>query len=71
MKNFQSLTREDFMNFFRDVDKMNELTPDDRIEIFRSVLLGSTDITKELLDDLINNYSVGNLEVIELRDEKK
>ncbi|MCZ8343568.1 MAG: hypothetical protein O9301_11080 [Leptospira sp.] len=59
------------MNFFRDVDKMNELTPDDRIEIFRSVLLGSTDITKELLDDLINNYSVGNLEVIELRDEKK
>ena len=54
------------MQFFRDDEKLNELTPDDRIEIFRTVLIGSSDITKELLDEVILDYSVRNLQVIDV-----
>lgn len=65
MESYQKITREDFMKFFRDDEKLNELTPDDRIEIFCSILLGSSDITKELLDEVLADYSVRNLEVID------
>lgn len=53
-----NITREDFMNFFRDDEKLNELTPDDRIEIFKGILLGESDITKELLNELCSDYNV-------------
>lgn len=62
------MTRDNFMQFFRDDKKLNELSVDDRIEIFNSILVGSSDITKKLLDNLISDYCVGNLEVIELND---
>lgn len=65
MKSYQKLTREDFMKFFRDNDKLNELTVDDRIEIFRTILIGSSDLTKDLLNEILGDYSVDNLEVIE------
>ncbi len=68
MKNYQNISREDFMNFFRDTEKLNELTPDDRIEIFRTILLGSSDFSKDLLNEILSDYSVSNLEVIELKD---
>ncbi len=71
MENRKKISREDFMDFFRDTDELNRLTPDDRIEIFRSILLGSSDITKDLLNDLIRNYSVDNLEVIEFYNDEK
>ena len=54
------------MQFFRDDEKLNELTTDDRDEVFRTILLGSSDITKELLEDIISDYSVENLEVIKV-----
>lgn len=31
------MTRDNFMQFFRDDDKLNELSVDDRIEIFNSI----------------------------------
>ena len=65
MESYQNLTREDFMKFFRDNDKLNELTVDDRIEIFRTILIGSSDLTKDLLNEILDDYSVDNLEVIE------
>jgi hypothetical protein len=65
MESYQKLTREDFMKFFRDNDKLNELTVDDRIEIFRTILIGSSDLTKDLLNEILDDYSVDNLEVIE------
>ncbi|WP_208597383.1 hypothetical protein [Leptospira yanagawae] len=67
----KKISREDFMEFFRNIDELNQLTPDDRIEIFKSILLGSSDITKELLDDLLINYSVDNLGVIEFYNDEK
>ena len=65
MESYQKLTREDFMKFFRDNDKLNELTVDDRIEIFRTILIGSSDLTKDLLNEILDDYSVDNFEVIE------
>lgn len=65
MKEDKKISREEFMNYFRDDEKLNKLTPDDREEIFRTVLLGSSDITKRLFDDILSDYSVSNLEVIE------
>lgn len=66
MDNHKSISREDFMNFFRDDMKLNELTVDDRLEIFCQVLAGNSDITKELLEELLSDYCVDNLEVIEI-----
>lgn len=53
------------MKFFRNDEKLNELTIDDRIEIFRTILAGSSDLTKELLDEILEDYAVLNLEIIE------
>ena len=71
MKNYQKISREDFMKFFRDTEKLNELTPDDRVEIFRTILLGSSDITMDLLNEILGDYSVDNLEVIEINNGEK
>lgn len=68
MKDYKAITREAFMQFFRDEEKLNELSPDDRIEIFSTILLGSSDITKALLEEVLKDYNVANLEVIETRE---
>ena len=62
------LTREQFMAFFRDDEKLNELTPDDRIEIFTTILLGNSDITVELLEEILSDYGVTHLRVIEVEE---
>ena len=59
------------MKFFRDTEKLNELTPDDRVEIFRTILLGSSDFSKDLLNEVLGDYCVDNLEVIEINNGKK
>lgn len=58
------MNREKFMAYFRDEDKLNELSVDDRIEIFSTIMLGSSDFTKELLDCILSDYCVSNLERI-------
>ncbi len=60
-------TREDFMTFFRDDEKVNLLSPDDRVEIFSQILLGTSDFKKELFDEILSDYSVTHLEVIEVK----
>jgi hypothetical protein len=71
MNNHQQLSKEDFMRFFRDTEKLNELTPDDRIEIFRTILLGSSDFSKELINEILVDYAVDHLEVVEINNSKK
>ncbi len=71
MENYKKISKEDFMHFFRDTEKLNELTPDDRIEIFRTILLGSSDFSKELIEGILVDYSVDHLEVIEIDNGKK
>jgi len=68
MSTYKDIKREDFMAFFRNEEKLNELTVDDRVEIFRYVCLGSSDITKELLEEIISDYGVSNLKVINVND---
>ena len=57
------------MKFFRDDEKLNELTPDDRIEIFRTILTGSSDFTKELLENIMSDYSVAHLKVLTVEND--
>ena len=71
MENYQKISREDFMKFFRDTEKLNELTPDDRVEVFRTILLGSSDFSKDLLNEILGDYCVDNLEVIEINNGEK
>lgn len=71
MNNYKEINREEFMQFFRDDEKLNELTPDDRIEIFRTILVGNSDFTKELIEDVMSDYSVSNLKVININNDKK
>ena len=59
-------SRDEFMAFFRDNESLNTLSPDDRIEIFSTILLGSSDFKKPLLDEIFSDYCVENLEVVEV-----
>lgn len=43
------------MNFFRNTEKLNQLTPEDRTEIFRTVLLGSSDLTEDLRNEILSD----------------
>jgi hypothetical protein len=63
------ITREQFMAFFRDDEKLNELAPDDRIEIFGTILLGNSDITVELLQEILSDYGVSHLKAIEVEED--
>jgi hypothetical protein len=65
MNNSIQISRAEFMAFFRDEDSLNTLSVDDRIEIFRTVLLGSSDFTKKLFDEMFVDYGVRGLEVVE------
>ena len=55
------------MSFFRDEEKMNTLSSDDRIEIFLHILQGSSDITEELSNKLICDYNVSNLKISQIK----
>ena len=59
----KAINREDFMHFFRDDEKLNMLSADDKVEIFLQILQGSSDITKDLLNELISDYNVHNLKI--------
>jgi hypothetical protein len=65
MEDYKKITRDDFMHFFRDTEKLNELSADDRIEIFRTVLVGRSDFTADLLNDILRDYGVCDVEVKE------
>ena len=60
------IDRNDFMSFFRNTERLNTLSNDDRLEVFSYILSGSSDISKELLESIICDYSQGTLKVIEL-----
>jgi hypothetical protein len=60
------ISRDEFMAFFRDNESLNTLSPDDRIEIFSTILLSSSDFKKPLFDEIFSDYCVENLEVVEV-----
>ncbi len=60
------ITRDDFMAFFRNDDQLNLLSPDDRIEVFSTILLGSSDFKKKLFDNIFSDYEIKHLQIIEI-----
>jgi len=60
----RSITPEDFMAFFRDDAMLNQLTADDRFEIFSQIMQGSSDFSKDMLDEVLSSYNVCNVGVI-------
>jgi hypothetical protein len=52
------MTRNDFMDFFRDDEKLNTLSNDDRLEIFVSIVGGQSDFTVDLFNEILDNYDV-------------
>jgi hypothetical protein len=71
MDTYKNINRNQFMQFFRDDEKLNELSVDDRIEIFRTVLIGSSDLTIDLINEVLGDYSVTHLEIIEKGNGKE
>jgi hypothetical protein len=61
------VNREDFMYFFRTDEKLNTLSANDRVEVFLQILQGSSDITKDLLNELISDYNVHNLKISQIK----
>lgn len=61
--------RNDFMEYFRSDACSEELSTDNKLEIFLGILPGKSDITKELLDQLLCEYSVDSLDIQELRQK--
>lgn len=61
----QGFSRDDFMDFFRDDEKIATLTADDRVELFSHALIGDSDFTAELLNEVLADYDVAHrLQVI-------
>lgn len=61
------ITRDEFMAFFRNDESINTLSPDDRTEVFSTILLGNTDFKKKLFDEIFSDYCVDYLDVIEIK----
>jgi len=60
------MTRDEIMQEFRNMkgnSAFEALTPEDRIEIFTSILLGSSDLTNELIRKVALEYEGGELTV--------
>lgn len=53
------ISRHEFMSYFRSDKYAEEITADDAKEIFLTCLKGSSDITPELLNQLLAEYSLG------------
>ena len=62
------ITKDQFMEFFRNDDLLNTLSGHDRREVFLGVLSGSGDITPQLLNELVGDYSAEDIEVIRTND---
>lgn len=55
----QKMNRDTFMEYFRGDDFSEQLSVDDKIEVFLGSLSGGTDITEALLNKLLSDYEVG------------
>ncbi len=59
-----SITREQFLDYFRSDDYSNQMSADDCIEVFRGALKGSSDLTQELLEEVCSDYDTSLTEVL-------
>lgn len=64
MSNSPQITKEQFMEYWRSDSMSEELSLDERMEIFFSAAVGTSDITKDNLDALCGYYGVEDIEVV-------
>jgi len=57
MSNIGTTLKDDFLRFFRSEHYSDLLTSDEKREIFLTSLQGSSDITRELLEQLCSDYN--------------
>ena len=62
------ISRDAFMSFFRTNESLIQLSVDDRIEVFSTILLGSSDFNKKLFDEIFSDYCISHLSIIETND---
>jgi len=62
----KEITKHQFMKFFRDNDCLAELTIDERKELFKYSLAGSMDLTKELINDVLSDYGIDSIKVVDV-----
>lgn len=60
------ITVEEFLEFYES-DAYDDLDAEHKHNIFITCLAGSSDITKDLLNELLDNYGVSNLEIKEIK----
>jgi len=58
----KEITREEFMAYYRSDRYSEELSPDDKMEVFMGSIHGSSDLTKSVLEELLSDY--GNEDLI-------
>ena len=59
------MNRDEFMAFFRDDERLQTLTADDRIEVFGQIMTGNSDFTKTLIESVLKDYCITHLRVLE------
>ena len=69
---WQGLERDVFMHLFRNSDRLHrQLSPDDCCEVFAEILQGQSDIDKELLKGLENDYDVDLVKILTEEEENQ
>lgn len=63
------ITKEQFFQYYRSDKYANELTREEKIEVFLMSLEGSSDITVDLLFALCNEYDVRLEDVLDERSD--
>lgn len=63
-KSTAPITRDQFMAFFRSGTFYEHMSDDDCREVFATVLKGGSDLTAEFLNDLLEDYSVEDVIVV-------
>jgi len=71
MDNYKKISREEFMIFFVIRKKTNELTNDNRIDIIWYILAGSSDFTKILFDEILIDYCMHNIDIVDVNNGKE
>jgi len=65
------ISREQFLDYWRSSKSDEELSADDRNELFVSAPMGACDVDKKTLDEIISDFCIENLMVIEANDDNE
>jgi hypothetical protein len=67
-KNYKNISREDFMSFFRDSNKIEMLSDEDKTEIASQLLMKDRNFFVKLLNNINGGYYASINQIIEERN---